>query len=89
MYIAINLIDKSFIICNAKSLVSKFTGIGTTTLWKLLKNNQYVEYKDFIIINGDITRIVKSKNYNHINQMSERFKQINRIISDEKDYDNR
>ena len=83
MYTVINLIEKTSITTTSKSSVCKFIGINPSTLWRRLGKSTYLEYKNYVIVSNDIQKIHRKNTFKHLRAYSERFKQINNILSEE------
>ena len=83
MYTAINLTDKTSITTTSKSTLCKFIGINATTLWRHLGNLTYLEYKEYVIVSNEVIKQHRKNSFKHLRTYSDRFKQINRIISEE------
>ena len=84
MYTAINLTDKTSITTTSKSTLCKFIGINATTLWRHLGNSNYLEYKEYVIVSNEVVKQHRNNTFKHLRTYSDRFKQINRIMNDER-----
>ena len=86
MYTAINLTTKEAITTTSKSMLCKFIGIDTTTLWRQLGKSSYLEYKEYIIVVTELTKIPRKGNIKSLRPFIERVREVNAIIKAENDY---
>ena len=86
MYVLIDLETKKSISSNVKSIVSRHMGISSTTLWRLLGNKDYLEYKNYILVVPEMKKLAVKKNNSSFMQQVKRTKELKKILYEENTY---
>ena len=86
MYTLIDKTAKKAISTNVKTIICKEMNIDPSTLWRLLGNSTYLEYKQYILVVTKVTKLVRKTKNNMFIEQSKRVKEVMKIISDENIY---